>query len=147
MPGDDRPHRLIERARAYAREESATADEIRQRFEGGIPAGQIATPAAEAVSRSAGQAVAVAHMGAHALGAAAYAAEAVALANPDRPGTSDDEIKWQLDHMTPQVRVALASLPVLRTNRSGPLGPGLLTTGQRGDYIARIQVEIGGNTS
>lgn len=41
-------------------------------------------PAAVAAARAAGQAAATAHMGAHSLGAAAYAAKAARLANPDR---------------------------------------------------------------
>ena len=35
-------------------------------------------------------------MGAHALGAAAYAAKAAGLAAPDRPDALTDETRWQL---------------------------------------------------
>jgi hypothetical protein len=36
-------------------------------------------------------------MGAHALGAAAYAAKAAGLAAPDQSGATAQEIRWQLD--------------------------------------------------
>jgi hypothetical protein len=54
---------------------------------------------------------AVCHMGAHALGAAAYAVKAVGLAEPDPPEAVEDEICWQLDRMSPEVHVALRALP------------------------------------
>ena len=44
---------------------------------------------------AAGQAVSTAHMAAHALGAAAYAAKAVRLATPDDPAVVTDELRWQ----------------------------------------------------
>jgi hypothetical protein len=39
-------------------------------------------------------------MGAHALGAAAYAAQAAGLAAPERPAAVKDEIRWQLRRMS-----------------------------------------------
>lgn len=118
-PADDRPRLLIARARAFARGELGTADEIRRRFTGGVGAGEVNAPAAMAAARAAGQAVAVCHMGAHALGAAAYAAKAVGLANPDRPAAVGEEIRWQLDHMSAAVRDALRTLPPsVRTSRA-----------------------------
>jgi Imm-5 like putative immunity protein len=84
-PDDGRPRALIARTRAFARGELNTAQEIRRRFVGGVGAGDVKAPAAAAAARAAGQAVAVCHMGAHALGAAAYAANVAGLADPDRP--------------------------------------------------------------
>lgn len=141
-PADDRPRAAIARARAYARGELDTAEEIRRRFVGGVPAGEVTAPAAAAAARSAGQAVAVCHMGAHALGAAAYAVRAAGLADPDRPEVIDDEIRWQLDHMTADVRAALRTLPPVGTDRSGPLGPGLLASGQLGVIIGELQAGL-----
>lgn len=69
------------------------------------------SPAAVATARAVGQASAVAHMGAHALGAAAYAAKAVSLAAADQVAARRDEVRWQIDHMTPEVRAALSSEP------------------------------------
>src|SRR5688572_16329109 len=84
-PDDGRPRAAIARARAYARGESDTATEIRQRFANGGAARAAQSPAAAAAARAAGQAAAVCHMGAHALGAAAYAVRAAGLADPERP--------------------------------------------------------------
>jgi hypothetical protein len=78
-------------------------------------------------------------MGAHALGAAAYAAKAAGLADPDRPEAVDDEIRWQLTHMSAEVRTALRALPPIGENSSGPLGSGLLASGQLGIIIRDLQ--------
>lgn len=141
-PHDDRPRALIARARAFARGELGTAEEIRRRFAGGVAANDVKGPAAAAAARAAGQAVAVCHMGAHALGAAAYAVRAAALADPDRPEAADEEIRWQLDHMTPDVRAVLRALPPVGENASGPLGPGLLASGQLGEIIRSLQAGL-----
>ena len=139
VPDDDRPRALIARTRQFARGESSAAEEIRRRFAGGVGVGEVKHPAALAAARAAGQAVAVCHMGAHELGAAAYAAQAAGLANPDRPQALEEEIRWQLDRMSPEVRAALRTLPPVGTNRSGPLGPGLLASGQVGRIICDLQ--------
>jgi hypothetical protein len=143
-PADDRPRAAIARARAYARGDLDTAKEIRRRFVAGVPAGEVKTPAAVAAARAAGQAVAVCHMGAHALGAAAYAVRAASLAVPDRPQIVAEEICWQLTHMTAEVREALRCLPPVGENRSGPLGPGLLASGQLGAIIRELQAGLAG---
>jgi hypothetical protein len=78
-------------------------------------------------------------MGAHALGAAAYAAEATGLAAANPHEAVAEEIRWQLDHMSPATRAALRQLPPLGESRSGPLGPGLLTTGLRAEVVRQIQ--------
>ncbi|MDA8358996.1 MAG: hypothetical protein M0Z95_22465 [Actinomycetota bacterium] len=136
---DDRPRVAIARARAFSRGELKTADEVRRRFVGGVPARDVKDPAAAAAARAASRAVAVCHMGAHALGAAAYAIKAVGLAAPDRPETAEDEIRSQLTHMSTEVRTALRALPPVGQNRSGPLGPGLLSSGQLGKTIRDLQ--------
>ena len=82
-------------------------------------------------------------MGAHALGAAAYAVKAVSLATPDRPEAAENEIRWQLAQMTADVRAAFLSLPPVGENRSGPLGPGLLASGQIGMIIRQLQAYLG----
>ena len=141
-PGDDRPRALIARTRAFARGELHTATEIRRRFAGGVGAGERKTPAAAAAAKAAGQAVAVCHMGAHALGAAAYAAEAAGHAHPDRPEAIEDEIRWQLEHMSPDVRAALRALPPVGENPAGPLGPGLLASGRVGRIVRQLQAGL-----
>jgi hypothetical protein len=141
-PGDDRPRALIVRTRAFARGELNTADEIRRRFAGGVSAGDVTAPAAVAAARAAGQAVAICHMGAHALGPAAYAVKAAGLADPDRPEAVEAEMRWQLDHMSAEVRAALRALPPIGENSSGPLGPGRFASGQLGSIIRDLQVGL-----
>jgi hypothetical protein len=142
VPGDHRPRALISRTRAFARGELNTAEEIRRRFVGGVPTSELTAPAAAAAARAAGQAVATCHMGAHALGAAAYAVRAASLAAPDRPEVVDDEIRWQLTHMTAEVRAVLSALPPVGENSSGPLGPGLLASGQLGTILRQLQIGL-----
>ncbi|WP_345941192.1 putative immunity protein [Microbacterium sp. Se63.02b] len=83
-PDDGRARDAIARARAFARGELSAAGEIRRRFVAGRAARSATSRAGAAAARSAAQAAGVAHMGAHALGAAAYAAVAVELAHPPR---------------------------------------------------------------
>lgn len=82
-------------------------------------------------------------MGAHALGAAGYAARAIGLAHPDNPEAIATEIEWQIASMTPEVRDGLRSLPMVGTDRSGPLGPGMLASGELGRIIRTIQRAFG----
>jgi hypothetical protein len=138
-PTDARPREGIARTRAFARGELNVADEIRRRFVGGGAARDVRDPAAAAAARAAGQASAIPHMGAHALGAAAYAAKAAGLAAPDRPDAVGDEIHWQIQRMSEPVRDALRQLPPVGQNAAGPLGPGLLSSGVLGTIVAELQ--------
>ena len=140
-PDDRGPRDAIARTRAFACGELDVAQEIRRRFAGQGGAQEVSGPAA-AAARAAGQAAAVAHMGAHALGAAAYAAKAVALADPERPERAGEELRWQLGRMSPSVAAALRQLPRLGENSSGPLGPGLLATGLLGTAIRDLQAGL-----
>lgn len=142
VPGDARPRELIGRARAFARGELGVADGIRRRFDGGVPVHEVGVPAAAAAARAAGQAAATAHMGAHALGAAAYAARAVGLAWPERADAVTAELRWQVEHMSSAVRAALRLLPPVGENRAGPLGPGLLATGPLGEIVRELQASL-----
>ncbi len=143
-PGDARPRQAIAGLRAFARGElrvwpartlaghaHAAAREIKD------------SPAAVAAARAAGQAAATAHMGAHALGAAAYAAKATGLADPDRADAVTQEIGWQIEHLSPPARVALGQLPPVGTSKAGPIGPGLLASGQLGAIVAELQRRLG----
>ncbi len=145
-PADDRPRMLIARTRAFACGEVGTSEGIRRRFVGGVGPTEVTSPAAAAAARAAGQAVGVCHMGAHALGAAAYAVIAAGLANPDRPEAADEEIRWRLDHMSAEVRTALRSLPPVGENAAGPLGPGLLASGRRLTIIRELQTRLARTT-
>jgi hypothetical protein len=141
-PGDGRPRDLIARTRAFARGELDVAEGIRRRFAGGVPAGEVRAPAAAAAARAAGQAAATPHMGAHALGAAAYAAKAAGLAAPDRTNAIGEEVRWQLDHTSAAVRAALRLLPLVGENSAGPLGPGLLASGLLGTIVGDLQAGL-----
>jgi hypothetical protein len=74
--------------------------------------------------------------------AAAYAAKAAGLAASDRPDAVGDEIRWQLDHMSPAVKAALRLLPPIGENSSRPLGPGLLASGLLGTIIRDLQTGL-----
>jgi hypothetical protein len=141
-PGDSRPRDAIARARAFARGELDVAEQIRSRFVGSGAAQRVRIPAAVAAARAAGQAAAIPHMGAHALGSAAYAAKAAGLAAADRPGVINEEIRWQLNRMSPEVRSALSQLPPAGENSAGPLGPGLLASGLLGTAVRDLQANL-----
>src|SRR3954451_19600645 len=143
-PGDSRPREAIARTRAFARGELDIAEAIRGRFVNGEAAREVSAPAAVAAARAAGQAAAIPHMGAHALGAAAYAAKAAGLAAPDRPDAVSEEIRWQLCRMSLEARAALQQLPPVGENRSGPLGRGLLASGLLGAIIRDLQAGLAG---
>jgi hypothetical protein len=138
-PDDPRPRDAIARTRAFARGELDVATEIRRRFAGGGAARDVHGPAAVAAARAAGQAAAVAHMGAHALGAAGYAAKAAGLAGADQDVAIAEEIRWQLARMSAPVTAALRRLPAVGDDPSGPLGPGLLASGLQGAAIRELQ--------
>jgi len=139
---DGRPRDAIARTRAFAHGELGVAEEIRRRFIAGGAARDVKAPAAAAAARAAGQAASIPHMGAHALGAAAYAAKAAGLAALDRPEAVSEEIRWQLGQMSAAVRVALRQLPRVGQNSSGPLGPGLLASGLLGTIIRDLQATL-----
>lgn len=145
-PGDRRPREAIARTRAFARGERDLAGEIRRRFIGGAAAREVTAPAAAAAARAAGQAASICHMGAHALGAAAYAATAAGLAADNEPEAVAREIRWQLGHMSPAVRAALRQLPPVGENRSGPLGPGRLASGTLGEVVRELQSRLPGRS-
>ena len=139
-PDDDRARDAIARARAFAGGELHAAGEIRRRFVANRAAQVVSSPAAKAAAWAAGQASGVAHMGAHALGAAAYAAKAAELDAPGAGGSA--EIAWQLDHLSEPVREALRLLPPLGSDASGPLGAGLLASGVLGSNVRQIQAGL-----
>ena len=140
-PSDTRPRDAIARLRAFARGELG-AGEARRRFVAHAAAREVSAPVAAAAARAAGQAASIPHMGAHALGAAAYAAKAAGLAAPDRPEAVSEEIRWQLGRMSAPARAALRQLPPVGENSSGPLGPGLLASGLLGTIVRDLQAAL-----
>jgi hypothetical protein len=140
-PGDSRPRDAIGRLRAFARGELGVA-EARRRFVAHAAARDVSGPAAVAAARAAGQAASIPHMGAHALGAAAYAAKAAGLAAPDRPEAVSEEVRWQLGHMSVAAKAALRKLPPVGEDSAGPLGPGLLASDVLGTIIRDLQTSL-----
>ncbi|WP_337001082.1 MULTISPECIES: putative immunity protein [unclassified Microbacterium] len=141
-PGDDRARDAIARTRAFARGELTAAGEIRRRFVAGRAARSATSPAGVAAARAAAQAAGVAHMGAHALGAAAYAASAVDLAHPSDGEARGAEVRWQLARLSPAEAAVLRNLPPLGEDTAGPLGPGLLASGTLGAVIRELQTHL-----
>lgn len=102
-PEDDRPHRAIAAARAWARGEMGM---MSARAAGGHAMGA-ARPlrgAARFAAYAAGQAACVGHVAEHDLGAAAYAIKAVRARFPDEPEIGLTERDWQRDQLPAQVR-------------------------------------------
>lgn len=104
-PGDERPRRAIEQARAWARGE-ITMTQARAAAFAAHDAARGASGAAKEAARAAGHAVAVAHMADHELGAAAYAIRAVrAAADPDdRDALCRAECRWQRAQLPVEIR-------------------------------------------
>ncbi|WP_309491607.1 putative immunity protein [Microbacterium sp. Se5.02b] len=123
-PDDGRARDAIARARAFARGELSAAGEIRRRFVAGRAARSATSRAGAAAARSAAQAAGVAHMGAHALGAAAYAAVAVELAHPQDASARRNEGAWQLEALPPDAAAALRRLPLVGRMPRAPSVPG-----------------------
>jgi hypothetical protein len=144
VPNDSRVRDAIAQTRAFASGELATGEAIRRRGgAAGTAAREAPEPAARAAAYAAQQAAAVAHMGAHALGAAGYAAKAAALVD-DRESNEAvrSAARRQVALMSAAVASALSLLPALGEDRGGPLGPGLLTSGQVGEAIRVIQEQL-----
>jgi hypothetical protein len=141
VPGDSRVRAAIDQTRSFAAGDLAVGDALRRRGgDAGAAARAAPTPAAAAAAYAAEQAAAVAHMGAHALGAAGYAAKASTLAaGRDDDAVARSEARRQVAAMTDAVGRALSSLPALGESRSGPLGPGRLSMGHVGEAIREIQ--------
>jgi hypothetical protein len=141
VPDDGRVRAAIDQTRSFAAGELDIAEAVRRRGgEAGAAAREAPTSAGRAAAYAAEQAAAVAHMGAHALGAAGYAAKASRLAaGVDGDAVARAEARRQVAAMTDAVAHALSRLPALGENRSGPLGPGRLSGGHVGYAIRAIQ--------
>lgn len=100
-PKDDRPRKAIEAARAWARGAIAMSEARTAALAAHAAARDVEDPAARAAARAAGHAAATAHVGGHAVHAAAYAVKAVAhAAGPtDASAATDKERDWQVRHL------------------------------------------------
>jgi hypothetical protein len=117
QPGDPRPRRAIELARAWVRGEVKMTQ---ARAAGGhaMGAARNLRGAARHAAYAAGQAGAVAHVAAHELGAAAYAIKAAGAAAPE--GEADAagllECQWQRDQLPEAIRELVLDDQRLRNN-------------------------------
>jgi hypothetical protein len=105
QPNDDRPRRAIELARAWTRGEITMTQARKAAFAANAAAGGV-SGAAKRAALAAGQAVAVAHVAAHELGAAAYAIKAAREAALD--GQAEEagrlECEWQRAQLPSEIR-------------------------------------------
>ncbi len=104
QPSDPRPRRTIASTRAWVRGEM-TMSQARAAA-GANAAARELTGAARFAAYAAGQAVAVTHVPAHELGAAAYAIKAVRAAAPDGESESAgrSECRWQREQLPDEIR-------------------------------------------
>ena len=105
QPEDPRPRQAIELARAWARGE-VTMTQARAAGGHAMGAARDLRGAARHVAYAAGQAVVVAHVAAHELGAAAYAIKAARAAAPQGEGARAGrrECRWQRDQLPEAIR-------------------------------------------
>ena len=104
-PGDDRPRRAIEQARAWARGGIPWTLARNDAFDANAAAREVSGAAKEA-AHAAGQAGAVGHVAAHELGAAAYAIRAVRAAAPENEcdEAGRRECRWQRAQLPDEIR-------------------------------------------
>jgi hypothetical protein len=104
-PEDDRPKRAIELTYAWVKGEIPMKQAHNAAFIANAAAREVSGAAKEA-ALSAGQAVAVAHVAAHELGAAAYAIRAVMAASSDQKKEISrlQEYQWQIDILPAKIR-------------------------------------------
>ncbi|QCI68408.1 putative immunity protein [Phreatobacter stygius] len=104
MPGDDRPRRAIEQNHAWVRGEITMRQALKAAAANA--AARDVSGAAKYAAYAAAQAVAVAHVPAHELGAAAYAIRAVQAAADaaGREQAGRRECQWQREQLPDQIR-------------------------------------------
>jgi len=103
-PDDDRPRKAIELTYAWIRGEISMKDAHSYAFVANAAARDL-QDAARFAALATGQAVAVAHVAEHDLGAAAYAIRAAAAATPDDAELArQQERDWQRAHLPDEVR-------------------------------------------
>jgi len=104
-PGDERPRKAIELARAWSREEISLTESKKGAYDSNAAARELAG-APKFAALSAGQAAVVAHVAAHELGAAAYAIKAVMAAGEESEKSENGrkECEWQRDQLPEKIK-------------------------------------------
>lgn len=115
-PGDTRPYDAVAAGRAWSRGEMRMTDARRVAFTANAAGRGLPDPARFAALAT-GQAAAVGHVAAHALGAAAYAIRAACASAPaDRAEAARvDERDWQRDRIPPEVHALVLDDQRLRS--------------------------------
>jgi len=105
-PEDGRPRAALETALQFARGEIRVGVARKAAVAAHAAAREASSPGATAAARACGEAVSVAHMAAHARGAAWYALKIVALAHPDDPDDVASAVgrqnAWHRRHLPPR---------------------------------------------
>jgi hypothetical protein len=122
---DSRPRAAIEGIRAFAAGGKRTAQLRSLALSALAAAREAGDPAAAAAARAAGLAASSAYthplvdvqQTKHIAGPAAYAALALELDRGD-PGSSDGEVRWAIEHVTPEVRAVLLQMPARQSGKS-----------------------------
>ncbi|AZM52403.1 hypothetical protein DMA15_07130 [Streptomyces sp. WAC 01529] len=125
-PSDTRPREAVEAARAFALGDRRTVRLRTAAWGAYAAAREVGDPAAAAAARAAGGAagapylhpLATPHQLKHVLGPAMYLARARECAEGDDPGVGDDEVRWALERVPPEVRVVVARMPAGRPGRT-----------------------------
>ena len=123
---DSRPRAAIEGIRVFACGGNRTARLRSLAMEAFSAAREIGDPAAAAAARAAGFAAASAYthpladvqQTKHILGPAAYAALALELDHAGDPELGDREVRWAIEHVTPEVREVLLQMPARQAGNS-----------------------------
>jgi hypothetical protein len=97
---DERLVHALDVARAWKQGRASVGDARKAAVDAHKVARESTDPAAVAVARAVGHAVATAHMADHSLGPAWYALKAVKHAG----GSTESERKWQDDQLAPEIR-------------------------------------------
>lgn len=105
-----RPREAIEGARAFARDEMRIGVARALATSAHTAAREVSSPAAIVAARATGHAVATAHMASHAPGVA-YGALALSHVEPEGKKAAHDEILWQINHASPEVKAVMRKLP------------------------------------
>lgn len=117
QPGDERPRRAIELTHAWVDGKITMKEAHKMAFVANAAARDL-SGAAKFAALSAGQAVAVAHVAAHELGAAAYAIRAAMAAAPEdqKEAARRKEHQWQLDQLPEKIRALVLDDQRLRND-------------------------------
>ena len=118
-PTDPRPREAIEAGRTFARGGRRTGKLRSLALAAYAAARDVGDPAAAAAARAAGLAASTAYTHAqekpdqakHFLGPAVYAARARELAADDDSDIGDEEIRWAIEHASPEVRAVVGRWP------------------------------------